>query len=187
MRIWGLFGVSVFLMTSACAYRLGPHQRQLPEGHKTIYVKMFENRTQEVGIESDWTNTFIQEFSRSGVATVSAEAQAGLLISGVIHSVDFLAKTPISVQPSSAEGQARSMFTEYQTRVTIVLKATDQNKKDVWQGQFVGEKNYRAPQLTTYGLRTANPLYNQNARRQTIQAIAKEVAFEAVSRMTENF
>lgn len=187
MRIWGLLGVLLFLMTTACAYRLGPHQRQLPGGHEKIHVKMFENRTQEVGIESDWTNTFTQEFARSGVAIITTENQAELLISGVIHTVDFLAKTPISVQPGGVEGRARSMYTEYQTRVTIILKAIDQNKKEVWQGQFVGEKNYRAPQLTTYGLRTANPLYNQNARRQTIQAIAKEVAFEAVSRMTENF
>ena len=67
-----------------------------------------------------------------------------------------------------------------------MLKAVDKADKELWQGRS-GEKNYKAPQLTTYGLRTANPLYNQNAKRQTIRSIAKDMAFEAVSRMTENF
>ena len=187
MRIWGLFGVFMMVMVSGCAYRMGIHQRQLPGGHEKVYVKMFENRTQEVGIESDWTNTFTQEFARSGVATITTQDEADLVIEGVIHTVGFLAKTPISVPPGTSAGKARSMYTEYQTSVTVILKAFDRDKKEVWQGQFNNEKNYRAPQLTTYGLRTANPLYNQNARRQTINAIAKEVAFEAVSRMTENF
>lgn len=152
---------------------------------------MFENQTQEVGIEPDLTNAFIQELSRSGVANVSNETDAQVILVGIIHTVDYLAKTPINVTGStlSPDGREvqRSMYTEYQTRVTIVLKAVDKQNKELWQGQFMGERNYKAPQVTLYGLRTANPLYNQNARRQTISAIAKDVAFEAVSRMTENF
>ncbi|MCC6137801.1 MAG: hypothetical protein IT287_04165 [Bdellovibrionaceae bacterium] len=183
--------VSAVFGTSACAYRFGPHNRQLPGGHQKVYIKLFENKTQEVGIEPDWTNAFTQEMARTGIATVTTKENAELIVVGTIHTVDFYAKTPIPVRASkdSPDGKAitRSMFTEYQTRVTIVLKAVDKDNKELWQGQFMGEKNYKAPQLTTYGLRTANPLYNQNARRQTIQAIAKDVAFEAVNRMTENF
>lgn len=185
--MWGV----ALLATSSCAYRFGPHNRQMPGGHEKVYIKMFENKTQEVGIEPDWTNAFTQEMARTGLATLTTKENAELIVVGTIHTVDFYAKTPITVQASrnSPGGSAinRSMFTEYQTRVTIVLKAVDKDNKELWQGQFMGEKNYKAPQLTTYGLRTANPLYNQNARRQTIQAIAKDVAFEAVNRMTENF
>lgn len=181
-----LLALTAMLFASACAYRFGPHQRQMPGGHQKVFIKLFDNRTQEVGIEPDWTNAFTQELARSGLATVTTEANADLTIVGVIHTVDYRAKTPIQVK-SATGGPVRSMFTEYQTVVTIVLKAVDKQGTELWQGQFNGEKNYKAPQLTTYGLRTANPLYNQNARRQTIAAIAKDVAFEAVSRMTENF
>ncbi len=188
MRIWCFLSLFIFLLPTGCAYRFGTQARALPGGHDKIHIKLFENRTQEVGIESDWTNAFTQEVARSGIATVTTEPNAEIVLVGVIHTVDFLAKTPISVLPSEpTAGRGRSMFTEYQTRVTIVLRALDQKKVEIWQGQFMGEKNYKAPQLTTYGLRTANPLYNQNARRQTIQAIAKDVAFEAIGRMTENF
>lgn len=191
----GIIGYSTLFLAlfglNACVYRFGPQHRQLPGGHSTIYVKMFENQTQEVGIEPDLTNAFIQELSRSGIGTVTNEHDAQVVLVGIIHTVDYLAKTPIAVAPSTTgpDGKRvdRSMYTEYQTRVTIVLKALDKQDKELWQGQFMGERNYKAPQLTLYGLRTANPLYNQNARRQTIAAIAKDVAFEAVSRMTENF
>ncbi len=182
--------VGIFSL-NACAYRFGPHHRQMPGGHQKVFVKLFENQTREVSIEQELTNAFIQEIARSGVGTVTNEADADLVIEGIIHTIDFLAKTPILLQSStpSPGGQPveRSMYTEYQTRVTIVLKAVDKQGKELWQGQFMGERNYKAPQMTLYGLRTVNPLYNQNARRQTVAAIAKDVAFEAVGRMTENF
>lgn len=187
MRIWGIVGIILLGAVSACAYRFGPHGRQLPGGHKKAFVQLFENRTQEVGIEADWTNAFIEEMSRSGLTTVTNEESAEVIIVGVIHTVDFQAKTPIQLASSSGTTTARSMYTEYQTRVTIVLKAMDKQDKELWQGQFNGEKNYKAPQLTLYGLRTANPLYNQSARKQTLKTIAKEVAFEAIGSMTENF
>lgn len=187
----GFMGILSLVVFSACAYRFGPHHRQLPGGYQKVFVKLFENKTPEVGIEPDWTNAFSQELARTGVANVTTEANSEIILVGTIHSVDFRAKTAISVPSSTLDSQGkrvdRSMFTEYQTLVTIVLKAVDRQGKELWQGQFMGEKNYKAPQLTVHGLLTANPLYNQSARRQTIAAIAEEVAFEAVNRMTENF
>lgn len=175
--------ISVLLLVfGGCAsYRMGPHQRQLPGGHQKIFVTMFENRTQEVGIESDMTNAFIQEVARSGVGTVTNKENADVVLQGVIHTVDYLGKSAVNLN------NGFSLFSEYQTRVTIVLKAIDRQDKELWQGQFIGEKNYKAPQMTSYGLRTANPIYNQNARRRVIVDISKDMAFEAVGRMTENF
>ncbi|MCB9073058.1 MAG: hypothetical protein H6623_05520 [Bdellovibrionaceae bacterium] len=175
---------------AGCAYHFGPYHRELPGGLHRIYVAQFENRTQEVGIEPDITDAFIQEMARSGVGDLTTDAsQAEVVLQGVIHTVDFLGKTSIELPVSDNQNtpRRRSMFTEYQTRMTIILKAVNKKDEELWQGQFMGEKNYKAPQLTTYGLRTANPLYNQNAKRRTIRAIAKDMATEAISRMTENF
>lgn len=180
------FVIFLFLF-SGCAYHFGASKRQLPGGGKTIYVTMFENRTQEeVGIEVDFTDAFVQALARSGVAEVKNSASADLTMKGVVHNVGYLGKTPNANLPDRFQNTA-TLFTEYQTTVTIILKIYDKNNKEVWQGQFLGEKNYKAPQLTTPGVRTANPLYNQSARRQTIRAIAKEVASEAVGQLTEGF
>lgn len=176
--------VFIFLLLG-CAYRFGPHQRQLPGGHQKIFVKIFENRTQEVGIETEFTNACIQELSRSGLATVTTEANADVVLEGVIHAVSYLGKSAVGFE--TTPGQSRSLIREYQTHVNLVFKIVDQQKKELWQGQILGEKNYKAPQLQTMGLSTANPLYNQSARRQVLRMIAKEIATEAVGDMTENF
>jgi hypothetical protein len=179
MKLATLF--PLFLIITSCAYGFGPHHRQLPGGHQKIFVKMFENRTQEVGVESDVTDAMIQELARSGVGTITSEAEADEVVEGVIHTIDYLGKTPLTLD------NKHSLFTEYQTRVNMVVKVIDKQNKELWQGQIMGEKNYKAPQLTIQGLRTADPLYNQSARRQTIRAIAKDMATETISRMTENF
>lgn len=176
--------VFIFFVTG-CAYRFGPHHRQLPGGHQKIFVKIFENRTQEVGIETEFTNACIQELSRSGVATVTNEAHADVVLEGVIHSVSYLGKSAVGFE--TTPGQQRSLFTEYQAQVNLVFKVFDQQKKELWQGQIIGERNYKAPQMRTMGLSTANPLYNQSARRQVMKLIAKEIATETVGDMTENF
>jgi len=181
-----LYGLLILALAN-CAYRMGPNQRALPGGRTKIFVNMFENRTQEVGIEADMTNAFIQELSKSGLGTYTSRENADIIIEGTIHAIGYLGKTPVRVAETE-----QALFTEYQTQLTVLVRAidpttNDPTKKELWQGQVMGEKNYKAPQVTTYGLRTANPLYNQSARRQLVRAIAKEVAAEAVTRMTENF
>lgn len=185
MKIAAVFFTFCLLSLSSCAYRFGPHQRQLPGGHKKIFVKIFENRTQEVGIEPEFTNAFIQELARTGVATVTTQNNADVILEGIIHAVSYLGKSAVTFD--TTPGQQRSLISEYQTHVNVVFKLVDQQNKELWQGQIMGEKNYKAPQVRTMGLSTANPLYNQNARRQVLKAIAKDMATEAVGDMTENF
>ena len=172
----------------SCAYRFGPHQRQLPGGHQKIHVKIFENRTHEVGIESDFTNACIQELARTGVATVTTEGNAEVVLEAVIHAVSYLGKSAVNFEtvPGQKE-QNRSLISEYQTHVNVVFRLLDKQNKELWQGQILGERNYKAPQLRVLGLSTANPIYNQSARRQVMKMIAKDMAAEVMSDMTENF
>lgn len=185
MKKASVFLILCFWLLEGCAYRFGPHHRQLPGGHQKIFVKIFENRTQEVGIEVEFTNAFIQELARSGVAMVTTEANADVIFVGVIHAVSYLGKSAVTFE--TTPGETRSLISEYQTHVNVVFKLLDQQKKELWQGQILGEKNYKAPQVRTMGLSTANPLYNQNARRQVLKVIAKDMAAEAIGDMTENF
>jgi hypothetical protein len=177
--------LALFFAFSGCAYRMGPGQRQLPGGAQSIYVKMFENRTQEVGFETEFTNAFTAELARSGVSLVTRQSESELVLVGYIHSISYLGTNSDNMKE---KGNTNSLlFTEYTANVTIVLKVLDRAGKEVWQNQFTSSKNYKAPQLTLPGLRTANPLYNQSARRQNIRNVAKILAEEAVSIMTENF
>lgn len=182
-----IIGLLIVFMASGCSYHLGRLGRRLPGGAKNIHVKMFENRTQEVGIESDFTNSFVSELARTGIADVTAEHDADAYLVGIIHTVDSPGTSSRPMADAAANGNRATLFTDYQTRVTIVLRLLDKNNKELWQGQVLGERNYKAPQLTLPSLRTANPLYNQSARRQNLKEISKTMASEAVLRMTENF
>ena len=182
--------LAFLLIFTGCAYSWGPNKRELPGGHKKVYVRVFQNQTQEVGMETELTNAFSQELARSGVGELTEESEAEVTLVGTIHTLDYLGLSPITLPGR----RSTTLFSEYQTRMTVVLKILDKNDKEIWQGQFLGEKNYKAPQLVGdasqpngTSLRTANPLYNQNARRQVVRVIAKDLAAEAVSRMTENF
>lgn len=151
---------------------------------------MFENRTrEEVGIEADFTDAFTRELAHSGLAQVTNAGDADIILQGIIHTADYLGKTSTSMPDGNIGGLINSatLFTEYQARITIVLRAVDSHDKEVWQGQFLGEKNFKASQVTEPSLRTANSLYNQSARRQVSRLVAKELAAEAIGRMTENF
>jgi Lipopolysaccharide-assembly len=175
----------LLLIVSSCAYRFGPHQRQIPGGHEKIFVKIFENRTQEVGIESDFTSACIQELARSGVATVTTEGNADVVLEAVIHAVSYLGKSAVGFETLPRRNS--TLISEYQTHVNVVFRLVDKQNKELWQGQVVGERNYKAPQLKVMGLSTANPIYNQSARRQVMRLIAKDMATEAMADMTENF
>lgn len=169
-------------MCSSCAYTWGPGQRRMPGSYERVHVKMYENRTLEVGIEADVTNMMIQRVAKSGLAQITSKDQAQLELRGVIHTVDFLGKTAITT-PEGAP-----LFTEYQTRMSVIVRVVEvATGKELWQGQFLGEKNYRAPQLTRQTLRTSNPLYNQSAKRRVIREMAEDIAAEAFVSMTENF
>ena len=79
----------LFFQLAGCAYHFGPHHRQLPGGYKKIFVKILENRSQEVGVEADFTNALIQELARSGVAQVSSEREADVILEGVIYTISY--------------------------------------------------------------------------------------------------
>lgn len=171
---WGLSVVG-------CAYQWAGAERHFPKEYTKVHVKMFQNRSQEVGIEAELTNTMIQQIARSGLGQVVPRKDSQFELKGIIYSIDFLGKTPIS----SGRG---ALFTEYQTRVSLMVEAIDtKTNESLWSQQFLGERSYRAPQLTEASLRTANPLYTQSAKRRIIKEIAQDMSSEVLMSMTERF
>ncbi len=181
--------MSLILTLAGCAYHMGPYKRELPGGYKKIFVKILENRSQEVGVEAEFTNALIEDLARSGVAQVSREADADVILGGVIYAISYRGQSAFSFEtaPGQTGTQPRSLFGEYQTNVNVLFKLHDRQGKELWQSQIAGDRNYKAPQLKTMGLSTANPLYNQNARRQVLKLVAKDMATEVVSDMTEDY
>ncbi len=137
-----------------------------------------------------FTNSLIQEFERAKIGRVTDINQAEVLVEGVIDSVSY----PKSGADLSGDDNSTNLplgtvlATGYQILVqaTVTLRRSS-DKTVLWSGSFYGERTYSAPQVTTAGINTVNPLYNLSARRQNIELIAAEMMSEAHDRMTENF
>jgi hypothetical protein len=169
---------------TGCAYRWGTPSRTLPGGHKTVSIPVFKNMTMEPGIEISFTNSLRQEFERSKIARLTAHSEAEAELEGRISSLQYLPGGPKeSGMPTGAvlASQYRILI-----EVEIVLKAIVSGKV-LWSGKFSGERTYIAPQVTTAGVNSVNPLYNLSARRQNIDVLATTLMNEAHDRVTENF
>ncbi len=173
---------------SGCAYRLGSPDRSLPGGYHQVFIPIFKNKSQEPGIEVAFTNALIQQFERTKIGRVTDAKQAEVVVEGVIESVTYNKSGDLS-SDTRADLPLGTVFTsQYQILITanIVLKRNS-DKAVLWSGNFTGERSYSAPQVTTAGVNTVNPLYNLSARRQNIERKALDMMSEAHDRITENF
>jgi len=181
--------VLLFLGVQSCGYNWGHYNRALPEGYKTVFVDVFDNKSQEPVAEILFTNAIIKELQRSGFVLVRDKSRAEVVLKGTVMTVAF-AGLNSTTSFSDAQNQAfrSSLFTQYQVNIASNLKlyrAID--NKMLWQTTVRGGKTYFGPRLTNAGLRSSNPLYNQSARKRTMKVVAQEMMNEAFDRMTETF
>ena len=176
------------LASSSCAYNWGHGSRSLPKGYKSVFVEIFDNRTQEVGLEIDFTNALIKEIERSCIAIVTDKNSAELIISGTILSVTYTGSASSTGVDAFPDNSTASLFTNYVFRAMASLKARRSSDDEViWSTNVDGTTNYQSSNLTQAGLRSSNPLYNQSSRKRTTKLVAKDMMTEAFDRLTETF
>ncbi len=183
------FVILMLVLTSNCAYRWGQAEKKIPGGYYNVSIPIFENKTSEVGIESFFSNALRQEFMSSRVARLSYLDQAEVEIKGRIVDVSVVPNTLASAgkgYPGPPQGTAPAI--EYKVVVKIgvsVIRRSDFIK--LWEESFTGEQNFNAAHVYTSGLSSVNPLYDLNAKRESIKHIAIELMSEVHNTMTESF
>ncbi len=162
----------------------------LPGSVRRIQIPLFKNTTIEPGVEVFFTNALKTEALRSRIATIendSADAEA--ILQGTIASIEILAGDSViepSANPYLANGTV--LATQYAVAVSINLELKKSGTNALlWSGNFKQSKNFTAAQITLPVINTSNSLYNHSAKRQTLDAISKEIMQAAFDRMLENF
>lgn len=172
------------LITFSCAYRHGALERGIPGGSKDVRVPIFKNLSQEVGIETSFTNALIDEISQSRVAQVNPQSEVEVL--GTIESVQYF---PLGKTTVGEIGSDQILLaTDY--RVVIVMEVVVKKHLDdkiLWSDKFTGERSFSASQVQSSIVSSANPLYNLSAKRRNIAELAQDLVAEATDKMTENF
>ena len=175
---------------SSCAYKLSTNLETLPGNVRRIQIPLFKNATIEPGVEVFFTNSLKSEALRSRVAKIENDSgNAEAILQGTISSIEVVAGDSViepSANPYLPGGTV--LATEYAVRVSIdlTLKKRDSNTL-LWSGNFKQSKNFTAAQITLPVINTSNSLYNHSAKRQTLDAISKELMQAAFDRMLENF
>ncbi|MBX7231978.1 MAG: hypothetical protein K1X29_07815 [Bdellovibrionales bacterium] len=187
------FLLLIVIVVNGCAYRLGLGERSLPGGYRQLAIPVFKNKTQEVGLEVDFTNALIREFERSKVAEVVPLDAATIKLEGEISSLKVESRSAalgtngdngeISALPSDVV-----LTTSYRLVVTINLNLIRMSDQSIlWSGRVSNEKVYSAPRIGSQVVNSANTTYNQSARQINTISLAKEMMQEVHGRMTENF
>lgn len=90
------------LLCGCASYRVGYEPHVLPGGYKQVAIPIFENQTQEVGIEAFFTNAITREFERSHAAKVVAGEMAPVTLEGSLEDVFFYSGPSVNGGSSDA-------------------------------------------------------------------------------------
>ena len=141
----------------------------MPEGIKSLSIKMLKNRTSETGAENIFTNDLIYEITSFGKVVLTKEDSADGILSGVIESmrVDAISH--------------RDSYTSLERRVivTLSLKLTDQTGRVIWSAKdFSVSEDY---------IVSSDKQATERNRREAIKTLSKRFAEKVYNRLTDDF
>ena len=180
----------ILLLTSSCAYKLSDKVDSLPGNVKSIQIPLFKNDSSEVGVETYFTNALKSEALRAKFMSLkNDEGDAEAVLQGRLIKVDVVAAESVIEAKNTLYLPTETVIaTQYNVTVGVELILKKKGSTDIlWRGKFAQTRNYSAPQITLPTINTANSLYNQSAKRQTLDALSKEMMQAAFDRMVENF
>jgi hypothetical protein len=200
-----IFVMAILVLSGCASYHFGQYKRALPGGYDRVAIPLFLNKTQEAGIETHFTESLRMEFERSRLARVTSKNDAQVILEGTITATSYTGgvsitggdqsskeiRTPYPVDGAANTNplpQGTFLNKEYYTTVTVRLVARKVSDNSVlWEGDFSSQRQFFAPLIGTPGINTANPLYMNTSRQETVARIAKDLMSEAHDRLTENF
>ncbi|MFO7964661.1 MAG: LptE family protein [Desulfobacterales bacterium] len=157
--------ITAVWMMSSCGYRFAGGDAA-PFGVRKIAVLMFENRTSEVGVESIFTNDFIDVMTNDGRISVVEPSRAEGVFKGVISAVEI---DTIS---------RRSSYLPLERRVTIVLDVAfeDEDGRVLWSGkEWIRTEEYTI---------SPDKRVTERNRRAAISEISEQTAREIYQMLT---
>lgn len=141
----------------------------MPEGIKSLSIKMLKNRTSETGAENIFTNDLIYEITSFGKVVLTKEDSADGILTGVIESMRIHAISH------------RDSYTSLERRVivTLNLKLTDQTGRVIWSAKdFSVSEDY---------IVSSDKQTTERNRREAIKTLSKRFAEKVYNRLTDDF
>ncbi|MDL1964265.1 MAG: LPS assembly lipoprotein LptE [Deltaproteobacteria bacterium] len=158
----------LLIVLSSCGYSFRGGGN-LPEGIKSLFIKILKNRTSETGAENIFTNDLIYEVTSHGNVVLTDEGNADAILSGVIKSMRIDA---ISHRDTYSSLERRVI-------ISIDLKLTDQTGRVIWSAKDISaNKDY---------IVSSDKQTTERYRREAIITLSKRLAEKVYNRLTDNF
>jgi outer membrane lipopolysaccharide assembly protein LptE/RlpB len=153
----------------ACGYRFA-EQEGLPGATHRLFVKVFQNRTQETGVENIVTAALLSELTlRKTDELVGNLDNADVVLSGMVEEVTI----------GTIAAKKRDTASERRVTVTVSVKLTKQEGGVVWATKgFSDNEAYRVDD---------NPEQTDQNRRDAIRLLSRRIAEKVVNRLSDNF
>lgn len=178
------------IVFSGCAYKLSSEVDSLPGKVRIIQIPLFKNDSGEVGAETIFTNSLKTEALKSKYVQIkNEENEAQAILQGRITGISVVAvESVIEAKNTKYLPTETVIATQYTVSANVSLQLIRKGSSAIlWSGEFQQATNYSAPQITLPVINTSNALYNHSAKRQTLDALSKEMMQAAFDRMVENF
>jgi hypothetical protein len=158
----------VFCAVSACGYRFAG-RGDLSGGAQTVFVSVFKNKSMLLGIESDFTDSLIREFTRRRAGSLVEESRADAIFSGVIES--------ISTDTVSHRDEYASV--ERRVQVTVSGRLVSRDGRTLWATDRISESE-------DYLVETDKSATDQNLLK-AVEKLSEDLAQRMYNQMTAGF
>ncbi len=172
-----LGSILLFTMSLSCGYWFVSRQDRLPGGGKKVSIPVFQNRTQEIGLENVFTSALRNEFFRSKVIQVVSLDEADSEIQGIITSTSAepLAHTEVPLSGRSSKILANEYRAKVDVSITLVRRS---DQTILWQRNLSDGRQYSTG---------SDFVKNEDRQQEAFKKVALYLMEQAHDAMLEDF
>jgi len=177
------------MTVGGCGYTLSHRLKDTFADQRGIFVPVFENHSEEVGVERVFTNALIRELQSRGEILMSTRENGGLELFGTLTRVEVV---PTAWSDRGIKGlrDNRRLPSEVGIEVALKLVLMDpKEKKVLWQGYFTGRRRVEAPlnRTYTYEAPSAVAMITQSIAESRYSDVARDIMRDVYDEMVEIF
>ena len=179
----------LLLLLSGCGYTLQHRLKEPFTSPRGVFVRMFDNQTDEVGVESVFTNALVRELLGHDELKVVRSTGDALELWGTVDSISH-GVTSFTDPGFSGLSETRRMPAEIGISVGITLKLWDpKGAKFIWSRGFSFENRVGAPidRASDRQAPSSVGLITQSLLESRYQEIARDMMRDVFDDMVELF
>ena len=189
LKVNGHLFIFFFLFATHCGYTLKHSLKDIFITQKGIFVPVFDNRTDETGIEKIFTNAMLRELKNHEEIILTNQKEGALELKGEITKI---IRNPTAYTDTGFRGLQSyvRLPSEYGVEVQLKLVLWDNQKKEtLWSESFSSFRRVDAPINRTYDFQAPSSIgpITDSLIESTYAMIARDVMKDVYDRMVVLF